>query len=316
MKEQLSLEKVLGCDPLTTYLGGGYCDDILHLREITVADTNLTATLSFERSFLANKQGFHLSAINIQMLLPYLCRELAATVLSQKGVSLSSFRVQGTVQEYRRYCTSSEDIQCRVTLHEQERNLSTFSYSIIRPDGKECSLGNYRCLLYTTTEKATEKNSLYHPPAEMRLSSQDTYSLDKIVLHREERSLEAYVGNKAATLTPVQIHGSVGQLMRVLFCSLLGFDRDQVITARASRVVQLYHGPIPEQGYIPIRLQAKREIEVQERKGIPWAMVRCDYSVAHSYAFGELQVAYPLTILSEVQRRTLQNLFVVKEVTE
>ena len=305
MKQEISLEEILSYDPEKTYIGRGYLDDVYHLENFIFSfeeRPRISATLSFPHSFLGQTpSGFHFSAMNMQVLLPYLCEELTKAVLAGEQTSLSSFIPQGSQEKYTHYLTTPTAIKCEVELQEQDQSGQySFRYSIGTAE-KICFEGTFGAKV-----EYNQISALHSFPDQVEFQCRDRYELKKIWMDEQTLTLDAIMYNPHETLTPVQAHGAIAQSMRVLYCQLFGLRRDEIMLARAYQVNRTYHTPTKEHGDLALQLLPSPEITVTTRHGVRWAMTGCKYTFTEGYVSGTMQVAYPFDALHKEQQGVLR----------
>ncbi|MEK6950712.1 MAG: hypothetical protein AABX13_03230 [Nanoarchaeota archaeon] len=326
MKEHLDLEEVLKYDPYRTYLGYGYLDD-----SITCSNTHffleepkgITTNLSFKRSFLAeSEQGFHLSAMNVQVVVPFLCQQLVKAQLTRQNATLEDFLIISSEQHYKQFIDQQEGLRCRIEQIYQRRHEYQFEYGFYAVGEDELSasqsavstLPSIQPAFSGTMTFAVKVDNLasasYLLPT-LQIQSEEKYKLKEVYFSEEYLSIEGLLVPKTKRLAPVQVHGAIGLLMKGLFCRLLRIDRQKTMDARAYTIIQQYDRRPPQEKRLPISLQLDREMHLSTKKGEEWGFFTAHYELGETMQ-GMLRIAQPMNDVGEREKMLLRKYFEVR----
>ena len=329
-KEKISLKKVLKYDPERTYIGKRYLDDKVTFSDVQFSLEGMVALHSnifFEHSFLAQSpQGFHLSAMNVQSLVPYLCEQLATALLETEKQSCKRFSITSSKQQYQRFITEQEGLRCSVTLSQREGNndrgyygvdnpveFLTFSYEFLTAASEKPSfLGTMSFAIEkeallptlsnpsnnfstnTFTETATIPSyKISIPNIFPQVQCDKRYTLKDVYVDKQNLAIEGTFVNKSNDLAPIQIHGAAGLLMKGLFCHLFQIDRGKTLAARAYTISSQYNGQAPKENNLLLKVQVEREIFCSEKGLERWGFFTCHYTLGE-YVRSTLRIAAPL----------------------
>lgn len=319
--ESISLEETLGCRPQETYLGRGYLEDRCRFSDILFSlskKPSLTANLHFDHSSLAeSSQGFHFSAMNVQFLVPYLCRQLLTAILAQDAQELSFFQLWKSKQKYSQHIGEKEGIRCQVQLEAiEEQTLSSqksyiFSYAIITTSAQDAAFSGTMAFVVSSVPGTLS----YHAPLSLEnITVSDCYALRDIRYEERQQHIAAQLsfsnGTAPSALSLVHVHGALAQLTRSLFCKLFALDRARVIQAQAYRAEHHYHleSPSPTEE-VSFSVAADKQIHVKKYGNTELALVFCSYTAGsplQAYATGSLHVACPVPVLTPQQQSLLE----------
>jgi len=298
-----SLERIIGCDPEQTYLGGGYLQDICSFKKVTFARDpwNVESSLEFDYSFLKNKQGFHLSAVNIQFLVPFLCEKLADVYLNQQGEKITSFDLLHTEQKYQSYITS-DDISFQIALEKATTDQLAFSYKIHTLSRENAFEGTMR---FKTIVNPTEVLYSPYPSSFENIRCQEGYTLENITfgdqcihaeIHKKQTNLHSPDQNyDELFLTPARTHAAVAQLTRILFCQSYQLKRNEIMDARAIKVIHTYTPLDKKLDYLPITVSTTKKIKKFKNEGNEWGLTNIDF-YSKPYVEGKLLIACPIPV--------------------
>lgn len=308
MKQKLNLEEVLKYDPYRTYLGSGYRDDVItcsNVQFLVDEEKGITADLSFRRSFLAeSQQGFHLSAMNVQVLVPFLCEQLVKAQLAYRKEMLTDFLIMSSEQHYKQFITEQDRLRCVIKHVATRGHEYAFEYGFSVADrAQPAFLGK---MLFAA--KVEHTPAAIYIPATMQVQAEEAYKLKDVWCDEQQLSVAGLLVNKAKRLAPVQVHGAVGLLMKGLFCQLLQMDRQQTMDARAYQIVQHYDLRIPTEKKISVTLQLDREMHLSVKDGEEWGFFTARYEVGEVME-GVLRIANPMKGIEERQKERLQDYF-------
>jgi len=326
--EKIILEEVLGCKPEKTYLGGGYLEDICCFRDLHFSfegKPQLSATLYFDYSSLANsKEGFHLSAMNVQFLVPYLCAELVAAVSEKNGQKLVATRLLQSQQKYSQYIQEPNCIDFCVTVEKANQSCFSLSYEITAPiESKKAFSGTM--IFDTTSIRSTNEYQL--PTTFNNIICKERYSIDTLLYDNKQikatvtkdssQFLEQYPVHNGNFPSPVIIHGALGQLSRALFCRLFDFDRQKIIKALAYKVQHTYHHASHDYREAIMDVTASDDVVIVQRNGMQYALITTKYNLHDNhmtqYASGALHVASPVPSMTPEQQKIVHSKFSVKQ---
>ncbi|MBI5003121.1 hypothetical protein HZC31_07075 [Candidatus Woesearchaeota archaeon] len=330
--EKINLEDVLGCKPERTYLGGGYLEDICCFRDLHFSfegKPQLSATLHFEYSALANSsEGFHLSAMNVQFLVPYLCAELIAAVLEKNGRKLLSTRLLRSQQKYSQYIQEPHSINFRVTMEKESQTCFSLRYEITAPmENKNAFSGTM--VFDAASNGGTDGYSL--PTLFTPIICKEQYALDDIFYNDKQikarmtregsHFLERHHAHNGRFPSATIIHGALGQLSRALFCGLFGFDRQKIIKALAYKAQHTYHHACFDDKEAIMDVAASDEVVIVGRHGVQYALITTTYTLHDTntqyartqYASGALYVACPMPSMTPEQQRNVHAKFSVRQ---